>query len=32
MNGDIILAVNQKEVATIAEFKQAANLSRNQLV
>jgi S1-C subfamily serine protease len=32
MNGDIILAVNQKEVATIAEFKQAANLSRNQLL
>ena len=32
MKGDIILAVNQKEVATIAEFKQAANLSRNQLL
>ena len=32
MNGDIILAVNKQEVATLAELTQAAKSSQNQLL
>jgi Do/DeqQ family serine protease len=32
MNGDIILAVNKKAVATLADLKKAASLSSNQLL